>query len=122
MSTTVKMVGFCHKFSSQKQEDVQKVYESMGYKFKDPDPTYPDFIEDNEHIFYARYEDNLHKWIPFIDYEGTFGVVYITEYERDASYVCEIFRKDREIPKFQGEETTPFVILYYNGVDNPLTF
>lgn len=113
MSTNVKMVGYYCKFKNKKK--AIEAYKLLGKKVIDSD----DFIDDNyDELFSYDMEDNLNKWIPYYDYDNTFGVIYLIDYEYDAFNLCASFSE--KSPKFEGMKSKPFAVLFYNGSDNPL--
>lgn len=110
MSTNVKIVGYYKKFNSE--EDALNAWRNQGFEVKGEDDYYN----------LPTWGDKENEWLPFIDYEGNFGMIYVVDYEYDSFDLCHVFELGDSYPKFQGSNygVIPFAVLYYNGSDMPL--
>ena len=109
MSCNVRLAGF---YVHANVHDLKK----NGYKLNE-DGTINTYFDKN----------NLKMWVPYQDIEGNFGFIYLIDYEWDSITEIEFYEVDLKKPSTKlltGEYLEPkfFLINYYNGSDNPLTF
>jgi hypothetical protein len=128
MSTNVGFAGFSLKLNEedQSEERLREIATSLGYVWKDNDDF--DEIVFNE----GQYMGYQNCWKPHMDYDGKYGVIWVTQYEYDASdidFQATISAMGKALKAFidqtyiiPKEEIKAFAIVYYNGVDCTFKF
>jgi hypothetical protein len=125
MSTNVVYAGFSIKLNEEDQSEkrLKEIAKSFNYLWSD-NWEWDDIMYNEE-----KFKNN---WKPHMGIDGTYGFIWVTHYEYD---VCDIEYKQpisamgrafkdyvdqtMIIPK---EEIKTFVLMYYNGSDDPFKF
>jgi len=125
MSQNVAYAGFSLKLNEELQTDnsLKKIAKSLGYVWTNNDGW--DEIMFNE-------KDNMNRWKPHMDYDGKYGVIWVTHYEYDAfdlEYKQPITAMGVALKDFidqtmimPKEQINAFAQIYYNGSDDPFKF
>ena len=132
MSSNVAYAGFSLKLNEEDQTEnrLKEISKSLGYNWQDEDTLSWDNLNWNEIIYGCEQFKN--SWKPHMDFDGTYGFIWVTNYEYEA-YDIEYFQpisamgkalkefidKTKIMPK---EEITSFAQIYYNGADDPFKF
>ena len=127
MSTNVAYAGFSIKLNEelQTEDSLKTVAKSLGYVWTNNDQW--------DDIMYGEGEEGYRNcWKPHMDYNGQYGVIFVTHYEYDAydiEYKQPISAMGKALKIFidqtmimPKEEIVAFAQIYYNGSDDPFEF
>ena len=126
MSCNSKICGYSIKFGDYYDESAMKdIAKKLGHTWNEEDE------EDWKEFLYCN-DKNLNKWKPHIDYNGNYGVIYVTEEEYEAfdiEFYVSITDMGKALKEYiditchmPDEHIKAFAIIYYNGSDNPFKF